>query len=385
MDERQLIGHFKWLHQHPELGFEEFKTTKYLLDTLHAMGVETLDTGMPTGTIAVIRGGQPGPVLGLRCDIDALPVQEASGLEYSSLYPGRMHACGHDFHAAAMLGTAALLQEMRSELRGMVKLVFQPAEELASGAEKVVSTGLLDDLDAIYGIHTYPGFEPGTVSIRKGPVMAAPDRFEITLRGISTHGAQPHKGVDPIPALATLVLSIQTIVTRAVDAYAPALISVTPVEAGNTWNVVPETARLEGTVRTLDESVRREIKDQLDRQVKAVAAAYSCLSELNYTDGPAPVINDAALCDIAETAALEQGLKVARQENSMGGEDFSAYQTRCPGAFIRIGTGGQHPNHHPAFTADPAALWPTARYCAFLARKWQQSILINENCHTPQR
>ena len=168
------------------------------------------------------------------------------------------------------------------------------------------------------------------------------------------------------------------------DAYAPAVVSITHVEAGNTWNVVPDTARLEGTVRTLDESVRREIKAQLDRQVKAVAAVYGCPSELNYTDGPAPVINDAALCDIAVTVALEQGLKVARQENSMGGEDFSAYQALCSGAFIRIGTGGQHPNHHPAFTADPAALWPTARYCAFLARKWLNSIPVNDSCHTPQ-
>lgn len=370
MDERQLIDHFKWLHRHPELGFEERETTRHILETLGAAGVETLDTGMPTGTVAVVRGALPGPVVGLRCDIDALPVDEASGLDYASEHPGRMHACGHDFHTAALLGAAALLQDMRPNLHGTVKLIFQPAEELASGAKRVVETGLLDDLDAIFGIHTYPGFGAGTLGIRPGPVMAAPDRFDIMLRGSSSHGAQPSKGVDPIPAMAALIQAIQAIVSRAVDPFEPVVISVTHASAGNTWNVIPETARLEGTVRTLSEDARSLVKRRLRQACDATAVAYGCAAKLTYVDGPAPVINDSDLCAFAERVARDQGLKVDRQENTMGGEDFSAYLALCPGAFIRVGTGGGFPNHHPAFTADPAALWPAARFCATLARDW---------------
>ncbi|MBQ8953577.1 MAG: amidohydrolase [Clostridia bacterium] len=370
MDERQLIERFKWLHRHPELGFEERETTRFILDTLRAEGVETLDTGLPTGAIAVIQGDLPGGVVGLRCDIDALPVQEASGLDYSSEYPGRMHACGHDFHTAVMLGAAALLQEMRAQLRGTVKIIFQPAEELASGAAKVAATGLLNDMQAVFGVHTYPGFQAGTLGIKAGPVMAAPDRFAIVIRGLGTHGAQPGKGIDPIPALASLVLSLQTVVSRAVDPFDPAVLSITHVEAGNTWNVIPGEARLEGTVRTLTGPVRALVKEQLARHSQAIAQAFGCQAELDYTDGPDPVINDPGLCELAAQTARAQGLKVDAQENTMGGEDFSAYLAICPGAFIRVGTGGSHPNHHPAFTADPAALWPAARYCAALARDY---------------
>ena len=375
MNEQELIAFFQDLHRHPELGLAEFRTTEKVREQLQAAGVPLLDAGLPTGLIAEIRGAKPGRTIGLRCDIDALPIQEESGLPYASCENGKMHACGHDFHTACMLGAALLLWENRQDLAGTVKVVFQPAEELAipDGAKRVVQTGLLDDCEEFYGVHTYPQFETGTIGVKAGPVMAAPDHFVMTLRGLGAHAAQPQKAADPIPALAALVQSLQTIVSRNVDPFANAVVTVAHIRAGSTYNVIPETAFLEGTVRTLDDAVRQMIKARLREIAEGTAAAYGCTLEYEYLEGPDAVINDAALCEAAAAVGRELGLKVARQEDTMGGEDFSEYLKICPGVFIRIGTGGDYPGHHPKFVADPAALWPAARYFASLARKRAES------------
>ena len=366
MDEKRLIEGFQWLHRHPELGFEEFETTAYIQQVLAENGIRTLDTGLPTGAIAVI--GQGEPVIALRADIDALPIGEESGLSYASEHPGRMHACGHDFHIACMLGAAMLLKERESELKGTVKVIFQPAEELANGAKTVVATGLLDDVRAFYAGHAHPWFEPGTLGIKAGPIMASADRFRLRLAGVGCHAAHPELGIDPIPVLAEIIAAAQTIVSRSTCAFDSAIVSFTRIEAGNTWNVLPESVFAEGTVRAMTPPVREDIERRLTHLVAGIAEAHGCKAEFEYLHGAAAVANDSGICERAASLAREMGFETVEQPKSMGSEDFSAYLDIAPGGFFRIGTGGGvYDTHHPKFTADPAALAPAARFFARLA------------------
>lgn len=369
MTEQELVLFYQDLHRHPELGLEEFRTTERVKQELRRHGVAMLDTGLATGVIAEIRGEKPGRTIGLRCDMDALPITEETGLPYASCEKGKMHACGHDFHTACMLGAALMLKERQDSLAGAVRVVFQPAEETVDGAAQMMATGLLSDVEEFYGIHSYPYFEAGTLGIKEGPVMAASDRFAATIRGRGAHAAQPNKGVDPIPALAALVQSVQTVVSRNVDPFDNAVVTVAHVEAGNTYNVIPTEAYLEGTARTLNPDTREMVRRRLERICESVAAAYDCGIDFEYERGPDAVINDAALCEAARETARETGLKTEIQENTMGAEDFSEFLKACPGVFIRVGTGGGYPGHHPRYTCDPAALWPAARFFASLARK----------------
>ena len=369
MTQEALIAFFEDLHRHPELSLREERTTKKVKEALEKAGVEIHDFGMASGLVAVIRGKKPGRVIGLRADMDALPIQEETGLPYASQTPGVMHACGHDFHTACMLGAALLLKEKETELSGTVKIVFQPGEETSQGGQIMARLPILQDAQEFYAGHTYPGFPAGTLGIKPGPVMAAPDAFTIRIHGKGAHAGNPHQGIDPIPAAAALILSAQNIVTRMKDAFAPAVLSITHVQAGNTWNVVPEEAMLEGTLRTLDEGLRQEIQKRLTDMVHMTAASFGCRGEIEWIIGPPPVDNDERLCEIAAEAARGMGLKVARQDDTMGGEDFSEYLKICPGAFIRVGTGGEYTNHHPRFTADEGALWPAACFFAELARQ----------------
>ena len=367
MDERKLRLFFEDLHAHPELSKREVRTTAKVMEALRAAEIEVQCGDLPTGCVAILRGGRPGRVVGLRGDMDALPIQEETDLPYRSTAPGVMHACGHDFHTSVMLGAALLLKEQQAELPGTVKIVFQPDEEMDRGARRVVATGLLDDVEEFYGIHSYPWFPAGTLGIKEGPVMAAPDRFLIRLKGRGAHGAQPHNGVDPIPAAAALVLSLQTLVSRRMDPFHAAVVSVTRLMAGNTWNVIPETAELEGTVRTLDPGDRAKLRSWICDMAAQTAAAQGCQAEVEWEEGSAAVINDAALCEEARKLALRMGFAVDRQEDTMGAEDFSEYLALCPGAFIRVGTGGGVAAHHSGFTVDEAALAPAAEFFARLA------------------
>ena len=367
--ERELIPLFQWLHEHPELAFEEVQTTSKLRETLTAEGIEILDNSLKTGLIARIRGREPGRTIGLRCDIDALPISEATQLPYASKCEGRMHACGHDAHAAIMLGAALLLHRSRDSWSGEVKVVFQPAEEQASGAKAVLETGQLDGVELFLSAHTYPFFPAGMLGIKEGPVMAAVDRFAITIRGTGAHAAMPHRSVDPIVVQAAVVNALQTVVSRTLDPFAPAVVSVTHVDAGSTWNIIPETAFLEGTVRSLDPAVRERVRKRMAELIDQTARAYGAAAQFDWLPGAPAVINDARLCRIAREVALEAGLKAGVQEDGMSGEDFSLYHEGRPGIFIRVGTGGEYPGHHPKFTVDPAAICPAAEYFARLATR----------------
>lgn len=363
---------FRWLHRHPELAFEEAGATAQVRELLTQAGLAVQDGGLPTGLIAQVEGALPGPTVALRCDMDALPIQEQTGLPYASETPGCMHACGHDFHTAVITGAALRLQDMRNEIYGRVKILFQPAEEVATGAQRMIDTGLTD-ADCYIGIHSYPAEDPGWLGIKEGPVMAAIDRFQVTLTGRGCHGAQPHKGTDPIPALAALVSALQTVVSRNADPFAPCLLSVTHVESGSTWNVIPEVALLEGTIRTLNAGDRAMMRRRFHEVTEGTAAAYGVKAAIEWFSGPPAVVNDAALCRLARKVALRCGYRVGRQEDTLGGEDFSLYLDKAPGIFIRVGTGGGYPGHHPRFSVNPAAIVPAADYFAQLAIACGQS------------
>ncbi len=367
MTEAELIAFFQDLHRHPELAYEEVRTTKRIREVLENAGICCLPAGTDTGLIARIRGKQPGRVIALRADIDALPVTEESGLSYASEEAGKMHACGHDFHTACMVGAALAIKSREDELAGEVLVIFQPAEETCTGGKQVAASPVLQAVDEYYAGHTYPWFPAGTLGIRKGPVMASPDGFAVHIRGRGAHAGNPHQGIDPVPVAAALVLEAQTLVSRVKDAFEPAVLSITHLEAGQTWNVIPDEAFLEGTLRTLHQTTREDLQRRLTEMAEHVALAHGCTASVTWTQGAPPVDNDSGLCEEARKVAEELGMTVEEPVNTMGGEDFSEYLQHAPGVFIRVGTGGGYTNHHPRFTADPAALAPAARYFAELA------------------
>ena len=355
------------MHRWPETAYEEYQTAQLIRDTLRQADIPLLDTGIPTCTVALIRGGKPGRTIALRADIDALPMQEETDLPWKSQREGVMHACGHDFHAAMMLGAALMLKARQAELAGNVKIIFQPAEEVDSGAERVIASGAAEDCELFLAGHSYPQFEAGTVGVKEGAVMAAVDRFAVTIRGTGCHAGQPDKGVDPIVTAAAVLQSLQSIVSRRMNPFTPRVLSITRLTAGTTWNIIPETAFFEGTLRTLDEKQRALAEEEFRRIVQGVAASYGAEAEMEWIHGSPAVLNDEKLCIIGRETAAQCGLTVSRQEDTMGGEDFSCYLRGKPGLFVRIGTGGKYPGHHPKFTVDDRALYPAAAFFARLA------------------
>lgn len=364
--EQKLTDFFEELHSHPELSYEEYETTERVKRELHAAGIEILQTPLKTGVVAIIRGAQPGKTYGLRCDIDALPIMEETELPYKSEIPGKMHACGHDFHTAAVIGTALLLQERKEKLHGNVKILFQPAEESSHGAETVLQTGILSDVEAIFGLHTAAYLPVGTLGIRAGSVMAAVDRFELNITGTGCHGGHPDEGVDTILVAASVIQALQSIVGRNLNPFHTGVVSVTRIHGGNTWNVIPDKVELEGTVRSMDKEDRVFIEKRMRGIAENTAAAYGAKAELLWYPGPPATVNEETWSAFAEDVAKECGYEVVPQRDSTGGEDFAFYLEKIPGCFINVGTGVGYPNHHPQFYADEAALAPAAEYFARL-------------------
>lgn len=354
--EAYLIAIRRHLHQYPELSEQEFETTKSIEKWLRDADIEIRKTNLPTGVFADIKGWKSGPTVALRADIDALPIEERTELPFASKIKGVMHACGHDFHTAALLGAAYLLKQNQSEFSGTVRLLFQPAEESGGGAAQVIEDGQLDGVEAIIGLHNKPELPVGTIGLKVGPLMAAVDRFQIVLHGKGSHGALPQNGKDPIAAAAHLITALQTIVSRNISPLQSAVLSVTKINGGNTWNVIPADASLEGTIRTFDTSIRKEVKAQFYRIVDSIAAAFSQQADIKWVEGPPPVVNDPAVTAIARKAAEQQSLLVIDPEPSMAGEDFAAYLQRIPGTFAFFGTNGNEDWHHPKFTLDESAI-----------------------------
>lgn len=368
----QLENEFKWFHAHPELSYEEFNTTKKIKELLAQKHIETIDIPLETGVVAVIRGGHPGPVIALRSDIDALPIQEQTDLPWKSQTDGKMHACGHDFHITALFGTAVLLQERAKDLHGTIKVLFQPAEESSLGATTVIKTGVLNDVEAIFGIHASPRYPVGAIGINDTSLTYSVDRFEIKLKGVGTHGAKPNEGKDPIVATGALIMALQTIVSRNLAPLNPGLLSITHVSAGKTWNVIPETSYLEGTVRTLEREDRELFANRVKEIADYTAKAYGVEAETIWHAGPPATHNDTNWAEFAKKIARQHNITVDDCPPSMLGEDFAFYQETIKGAFMWVGTGLSYPNHHPKFEVDPAALLPTAEYLSDLG---QQALL----------
>lgn len=364
--EQKLTGFFEELHMHPELSYEEYETTERIKRELVAAGIEILQIPLKTGVVAIVRGAKPGKTYGLRCDIDALPIAEETDIPYKSKTPGKMHACGHDFHTAAVFGAALLLQERKEELQGTVKILFQPAEESSHGAETVLETGVLSDVTAIFGLHTAAYLPVGTLGIRAGSVMAAVDRFELNITGTGCHGGHPDEGVDTILAAASVIQAFQSIVGRNLNPFHTGVVSVTRINGGNTWNVIPDKVELEGTVRSMEKDDRIFIEKRMREIAEHTAAAYGANAELLWYPGPPATVNEKAWSAFAQKVAEESGFEVVPQRNSTGGEDFAFYLEKIPGCFINVGTGVGYPNHHPKFYADEAALTPAAEYLAKL-------------------
>lgn len=363
----ELIGVYRKLHQYPELPNEEFETTKMIKQLLAEVGIDVLNLPLKTGLVAEIKGNPNGPVVAIRCDIDALPILEETNLSYKSKIDGKMHACGHDFHTAAILGAAYLVKKYQPSLIGTVRFIFQPAEEIGEGAKKIIDTGVLDDVDVIFGLHNVPDAEVGVMGIKVGPVTAAVDRFEIKITGVGSHAARPEKGVDPIIIASNIVTSLQTIVSRNISPAENALLSVTHIQGGNTWNVIPESAYLQGTVRTLDEKVRELIPRRMNEIINGIAQSFGGSAELIWHSGSPATNNTEEWAGYSANLGKKVGYNVKHISMGLEGEDFAYYQKKIPGAFIIIGTGLSHAHHHPEYKVDENAILQCAKYFAQLA------------------
>jgi amidohydrolase len=349
------------LHQIPELAYEEHGTAAVIRAELDNLGLGHVDgvAGAPTATVAML-GSPDKPCIALRADMDALPLEEQTGLPYASRHSGRMHACGHDGHSAILLGVASRLQAMERELPVAVKLIWQPAEEIGAGARRLVEAGVLDGrigsrVAAVFGLHGWPGLPIGTVATKPGAILAATDNFRLTFVGRGCHGAYPHRGIDPIVSAAEAVGSLQQFVSREMDPTEPAVVTVGRFTAGTAANVIPDLAILEGTARTLSAEARRQVRQRMEQRCAGVAAAGGCDLRFEWFEGYPVTSNHPDLADYVtkiarQTFGPERGLTLAR--SSMGGEDFAYYLEKVPGCFFLLGVdppGRAAPPLHSAF------------------------------------
>ena len=360
----QVVAWRRHLHRHAELSFKEFDTADFLekeLRTIHGLTVER-----PTATslVATLRGGQPGQVLAIRADTDALPIQDQKTCDYASSRPGAMHACGHDGHAAMLLGAARLLSDLREQLPGEVRFFFQHAEEQhPGGAQQMVDAGVMTGVDHIIAAHVMSTVDTGQIVVLDGPALASSDRFVLRIQGKGGHAANPDKCIDPIWIGAQMVSHLQAIVSRNTDAHEALIISVTRFDAGSAFNVIPDTAEIWGSVRCYSPEVRDQVPERMTQIIQGIAQAHGAQASLEYIRGYRPVVNDPATAE-----SLRQAVRDALPEVPLltmkplpNSEDFSAFTRHAPGAYALIGArsaakGICHPHHHPHFDFDEEAL-----------------------------
>ncbi|HVS14080.1 MAG TPA: M20 family metallopeptidase [Thermoanaerobaculia bacterium] len=376
----ELVALRRDLHRHPELSSEEHRTAQRLVAALEPLRPAAIERVGATGVVARFAGRDHGaPAVAVRGDIDALPIQEETGLEWSSTRPGVMHACGHDVHATWAVGAGALLAARPA--RGDVLVVLQPAEETGLGARAILDSGALDAVGAIFGAHVDRRFEVGEVVAQEGPLGAATDEFFVELLGRGGHGARPHLGRDPVVAGAALVGTLQTLVSRRIDPGAPAVVTVGTFQAGSAPNVIPERARLSGTLRAMDPGTRAQLARELEEMARGIGAAYGVGVVLELREGTPPVVNDARATAWARRAACDllgpEALRPLGAVN-MGGEDFAFYQERMPGCFLRVGArepGGEPVGaHHPKFVAAEESIAVGAALLAEAARRASEEL-----------
>jgi len=361
----RLVELRRKFHRIPELGFEEIQTSKMIRTELDKLGIEYQSGIGGTGILARMEGKKKHPLVLLRFDMDGLPIQEKNEVEYKSIHPGRMHACGHDSHMATGLVLAKLLAENKELLKGSVEIYFQPAEENFGGAEALLKSGLLnEDLpDCALAFHVWNEKPLGWIGVASGPVMAGDDVFEIQLMGVGGHGAIPNKTIDPITAGANIIQALQTIVSRNVDPLRPAVLSVTKFTSGETYNVIPEKAELLGTLRYFDTEIHNILATRLTEIVEDCAEAYGCHADIRITPLTTPVINDSATTETITEVVHKSGLKVEIDSGfkTMGSEDMALILDKFPGTYLFVGsanatTGKIHGHHHPQFDIDEDAM-----------------------------
>ena len=368
-----VVADRRWLHEHPEVGMQEFETSAFVAQRLAQIGVEDIQTGINvTGVTGLIRGTGTGAgadkVVLVRADMDALPILEENEVEYASKNPGVMHACGHDAHTAMLLGLSRVLVDRRSEFAGTVKVLFQPAEEVdPGGAKGMIEEGVLENphVDVVLGLHVASGIPSGQIHLRAGYSNAAPDAFSIRIQGKGSHAARPQDSVDPIVVGAQIVTALQTLVSRETDPMDSAVLSVTAFLAGEAFNVIPDTAELRGTVRTIRAEVREHLSTRLAEVAEGIGATFGATVETEYIFGAPSINNDPAVVEQVRQAAIQ----VVGEENvfestvGMGGEDFSYFTEARPGCFFNVGTRNEERgivwgHHHPKFDIEEEGMAP---------------------------
>lgn len=360
----ELISYRREFHQNPEISWQEVRTSKRVEEELNKIGIDT-ERVANTGIVGTIKGKDHSKkTVALRADMDALPIQEANeGITYKSKNKGVMHACGHDSHIAMLLIAAKILQESKDKLNGIVKLIFQPAEEIVEGAKKMLDEGVLDGVNAILGIHIWSQFPAGKVSLEGGPRLAAGDRFKITVKGKGSHGAVPHLGVDAIVAASAIVMNLQTIVSREINPLEPAVVSLGKINGGFNFNVICNKVVIEGTTRSFNPNIQENFPSIIKRIIKKTASTFNAKAELDYTVGSPPCINDPKISEIAKKSItkLYGDDVICSLEKTTATEDFSYFNRKIPGIMVFLGGSNiekncVYPQHHEKFDIDEDVL-----------------------------
>jgi len=360
-----IVALRRQLHRHPELMYEEVRTSQLVRDTLDQLRIPYKHPVAETGVVAMLGNGK-GPCVALRADMDALPIHEETDVPFRSEVDNKMHACGHDCHTAMLLGAARLLKNHESQLRGTVKLIFQPAEEGGAGADRMCQEGVLDEpkVERIFGLHVFPQMTTGSFASKPGVILAATGCFEATIQGKGGHGAMPHTTIDPIACVAKVIVELQTIVSREMNPFSPTVVTVGSIHGGEASNVIPEVVKITGTFRSLSSSDLGVVKQRIEEIIHGVATTNRCTASITYpyVDYP-PTVNDEASWAMAQQAAehLLGAKNIRPMEPLMGGEDFAFYQQRIPGCFAFLGVSApewetRHSVHHPKFKVDESAL-----------------------------
>ena len=365
------------IHAHPELAFEEHRTAALVAERLRALGIETHTGVGKTGVVGVLRAGSGSRAIGLRADMDALPIQEKNDFTHHSRIPGRMHACGHDGHTAMLLGAAAQLAR-KPDFDGTVVFLFQPAEEGEGGAPEMIADRLFErfPMDAVFGLHNWPGLPVGEIAVHRGPVMACADRFDIEIRGHGAHAAMPHQGVDPVLAGAALVQALQSVVSRNRDPQDAAVLSLTQFHAGDAYNVIPDVAHLCGTVRAFRPEIESLVEDRMQQICAGIGAAFGANVRFDYRRGYPPTINSVAEAEFCARVAAEvcgEGKVSIDPKPSMGAEDFAYFLQEKPGCYIWLGNGpgeGGCTLHNPHYDFNDAAIPYGVAYWVRLVQRW---------------
>ncbi len=363
-----LVAVRRDLHQHPEIAFEEVRTSNILADHLERAGLSVQRGVGKTGLVAEVEGGLPGRTVLVRADIDALPMTEETGMSYASTTAGRMHACGHDGHASIALHVAEIFAQNRAELPGKYRFVFQPAEEIVQGAKAMLrdQPSLLSDVDAVVGLHLWNDYPAGWVGVRPGPSFAAPDAFTLTIHGRGGHAAAPHRAVDPIVIGAQVIGALQTLVSRETNPLEASVITIATLRAGNgVHNIIPERAELLGTLRTFAAELRPHLQRRIEEVATGISRALGGDASFEWFYGPPAVFNDAALTERFQTVAKGIVPEVALADQTMGGDDVAEFLARVPGVYFLVGSGkpdaaDRAAHHHPKFDIDDAKALPLA-------------------------